>query len=471
MSDDQRISIWHFGRRRRIARWLLSGLLLLSGSATSAEDAETPWPPAGENVVKVIQGKELLRVPESVMAAREKPGAAEFTVAEHPPVVTLAFHSQLGTNAAKRRLWSSWGDICVADDGKAYCGIGDHGNDVGGDARCFVYCWDPQRKVLEQVVDMNRVVPPQEGQPAWSKIHAKIDAGPDGMIYFSCTLNDGNRAKLPTHKWNDGLPGGQLYQFDPKTRRTVAFASLPARRCTATSLLDRQRNVWWCNLEAGEGNALYALDLKTRQPIFQAPDGSLGFNRNFTLARDGSIYFNGTDSLMKWDPKTKQSVTLKAKFENSPGMRCSTGETRDGHIYGVTHSSSQLFRYSIAKDELTMLGPNWLSGSYTAVCELSPDEKYLYFLPGSHGGAFKDGTPIVRYEIASGRRDVLAFLAAATESATDYVPAGTYGIKLSADGKMLYGNFNGHPSDRIRPKTMKPNGFGLCAFAAIQLPD
>src|SRR5437763_996359 len=100
-----------------------------------------------------------------------------------------------------RRLWSSWGDIGVAADGRVYCAIGDHGNDAGGDARCFLYRWDPARKVLEQVADMNVVVPPAAGQPAWSKVHAAIDEGPDGMIYFSCTLNAGGRAGQPQYKW------------------------------------------------------------------------------------------------------------------------------------------------------------------------------------------------------------------------------------------------------------------------------
>jgi len=52
----------------------------------------------------------------------------------------------------------------------------------------------------------------------------------------------------------------------------------------------------------------------------------------------------------------------------------------------------------------------------------------------------------------------------------DYVPGGTYGMKLSADGSTIYVNFNGHPADLIRPANMKPIGFGLTAFAAIHIP-
>ena len=72
--------------------------------------------------------------------------------------------------------------------------------------------------------------------------------------------------------------------------------------------------------------------------------------------------------------------------------------------------------------------------------------------------------------LESGKRKVLAFLAAAFEKEHDYVPAGTYGVKISADGGTLYVNFNGHAGEKTRPKAMKPNGFGLCGFVAIHIP-
>jgi hypothetical protein len=460
--------------------FLRTGLALgasaaLGRASLAQETASYPPPlPNSKNGVVSLRTDAFLEVPESVAKASKQEGAAPFTVAKTAPTVELTYHGNLGENAATRRLWSSWGDICVARDGKVYVAIGDHGNDEGGDARCFLYAWDPQGKALTQVVDMNQHIPPQKGQPAWSKVHAKIDEGADGNIYFCCTLNDGNRAvKLkPGSMWTERLPGGQLYQYDPRARRTTTFADLPRPRCTATSLLDRERNVWWCNLEGGAGNdALWCLDLATKKTVYQGPDGSVGFNRNFALGRDGSVYYNGAaGSLWKFDWAKKQPVRLRATFGDSPGFRSSTRESKDGHIYATNHKLGQLLKYAVAKDELTVLGPAWLLGDYVTVAELSPDERFVYYLPGAHGQARNSGTPVIQYDIAANRRKVLAFLAPYMEKEIDYVPAGTYGMKISADGSTLYVNFNGHPTDKYRPKHIRPTGFGLCSFAVIHIP-
>lgn len=455
---------------------LFAVALLLLSNVVRAEDATLPWPPKlsgfNESYYATISSPDLLTVPDSVREASAKAGATPFEVAKKPPTIELTLHDHLGDKSSARRLWSSWGDICLASDGRVYCAIGDHGKDVEGDARCFIYCWDPKTHKLTQVVDMNKVVPPKAGRPSWSKVHAKVDEGRDGKIYFSCTLNDGNRAKLPTHGWDTELPGGQLYQYDPTTGETKVYASLPPKRCTATSALNRERNIWWCNLEAGEGNALWALDLTTKKPLYQAADGSLGFNRAFAIARDGSIYFNGTDRIQKFTLASGEVETKKATFGDSPGMRCASRETSDGYIYGVMHKSTELFRYSLKDDEMKLLGPVFLAGGYTTVIELSPDEKYLYYLPGAHGRAYQSGTPILRYERATGKQTVLAFLGPACEKAFGYVPGGTYGMKVSADGKTLYVNFNGHmvETDK-RPKHLRTPGFGLTSFAAIHLAD
>ena len=463
------ISRWMQSRSVRAA--FLTLVLIPTSLLAEVSDGWPPVLPGSKNGTATFHTREFLKIPEAVEASRKEEGAAAFVVAKEAPTVDLAFHRDLGAGADRRRLWSSWGDICVAKDGRAYVGIGDHGKDAEGDARCFLYRWDPSSKTLSQIVDMNEVVPHREGQPAWSKVHAKIDEGPDGKIYFSCTLNAGNRAGQPQYHWNEHLPGGQLYQYDPQTGKTSVFASLPPRRCSATSLLDAKRNIWWCNLEAGEGDALFGLNLKTRAVAYQGNDGEVGFNRNFALGQDGAIFFNGAEgNVMKLDPASGTIQETGATFGDSPGMRASARPTKDGVIYGTAHRTNQLFRFEPNAAKLEWLGPTWGTGQYTTVTVLSPDERFLYYLPGSHGQAFKYGTPVVQYEIATGTRKVLAFLAPAFEKHFQYVPGGSYGVKLSADGGTLYVNFNGHAAEGIRPSQMRPIGFGLCSFAAIHVP-
>src|SRR5687768_16948339 len=97
-------------------------LVIIFPCYAAADDAST-WPPkmkvSTERAI-TVRSPRLLDVPEAVQAAAKKEGAAEFVVAKTPPTVELAFHAKLGPEAASRRLWSSWGDICVASDGRVY---------------------------------------------------------------------------------------------------------------------------------------------------------------------------------------------------------------------------------------------------------------------------------------------------------------------------------------------------------------
>lgn len=449
---------------------LVAGLGLIAARGVLAAEENAAWPPslkgADANGTATIKSDLFLKVPDSVQAGVKKEGAAPFVVAKTAPEVDLAYHRELPGPG----FWTSWGDIVVADDGKVYCGIGDHGEDAAGKAHALLYEYDPAKRTLKKVVDINALVPRKAGEPAWSKMHARVTQGADGAIYFSATLNDGNLATQPAYKWSKDLPGGQLYQYDPKTGKAGVFANLPPKRATATAIMDRQRNIWWCNLEAG-GNALFALDLATKKVVFQGPDGSVGLNRNFALANDGAVYFNGKDGeIWKYDPKTHAIAKTGSTFPpKAEGMRASTAESKDGWIYGCTMTPGRLFRYAPAKDKLEMLGPDFLHGEYTVVCALSPDERFVYYLPGAHGSAFQFGTPVIQYEIATGQRKVIAFLREAMEKACEYVPAGTYGVKLSPDGGTLYVNFNGHPAPATGKKTQQ-EGFGLTALAAIHIP-
>ena len=90
------------------------------GLACFCTAANADWPPQLKGAVNgtvTFSSPELLEIPAEVAEAAKQPDAAKFEVAKNPPTVELALHADLGPNAAERRLWSSWGDICTASDG------------------------------------------------------------------------------------------------------------------------------------------------------------------------------------------------------------------------------------------------------------------------------------------------------------------------------------------------------------------
>lgn len=447
------------------------GLSLLAGLSPAE-----PWPPALPGAISgtvTLNTPDFLQIPPDVTAMRDKTNMAPFTMAQTPPVVELAYHGSLPNPATNGTGWSAWGDIAVGRDGTVYCGIGDHGNNRGN-SFCFLYAWDPASNALRQIVDANAISQPRPGETTWSKVHAGIQEGADGMIYAICTLNSGGAAWQ--HTWTDHIPGSPIFRYNPATGRTDLVGSLPAQ-CTATTLMDKRRNVLYIMLEGKfpEACALAAFDLASNTFTYVSPHDAVAQDRNMALATNGCVYFNGKGpALWKFDPAKKEITSTLMSFPGGAAMRSSTAESADGWIYGTTFGgkgvAQSLFRFAPATEQLEMLGPNFLNGDYTTVSVLSTDGRYVYFLPGAHGSSLKIGTPVVQYDVKTRTRKVLAFLQEPVRKRTGYVPCGSYGVKLSADNATLFVNFNGHGDEGVRLPPMKATGFGLTAFAAIHIP-
>ncbi|MEO6053785.1 MAG: hypothetical protein ABIP97_07235 [Chthoniobacterales bacterium] len=584
-----------------------TAILLLSGFAYAADPTPSPqaesWPPplrgANANGTVTLTTDEFLKVPLDLQNLRTSGRAVPFTVAKVAPTVDVALHNNLPNRSANGTGWSAWGDIAVASDGKVYVGTGNHGSNekmpIDGGGYTFLYCWDPATKTLKQVADTNKILGVHPEDPKWSKMHARILEGQDKKIYFTLTLNDGGLSYKT--KWTPHVSGGQLFQYDPQTGETKIVATFPGE-VTPTTLMDTKRNIFYANLEGKTKHsdiALTALDLSTGKLIYESGHDDVISSRNFALARDGKIYFNGRAGYWKYDPDTKTIASMNLQIPVAPGfgkliegsilnlsalvselqspksalttylrsqltpatlalvnaydstqpidsvsskalatalqtdlsvalqspafytedrfpansltpqlqallkqkdkqdtdglnrmllaaalpnliatdmsqwMRSSTPETANGYIYGTTTSGGQLFRYSPSKNEVTILGKNFAEGDYTPVTILSPDEKFLYFVPGGHGPGIDVDTPLVQYNIATGERKVIAFLKTSIAKATNYAPSGTFGAKISADGSTIFINSNGSLEEEANPPKSSP-GFGLTGIEAVHIP-
>lgn len=111
-------------------------------------------------------------------------------------------------------------------------------------------------------------------------------------------------------------------------------------------------------------------------------------------------------------------------------FRAASRPDSKGIPYGMT-ADGRLFSFDPNAEAVTDLGPNFATGDYTAVMALSPDEKYLYYAPGAHGSSAKIGVPVVQYEIATGKRKVLAFLQRPLREQLKYNPGGTTTCRLT----------------------------------------
>jgi len=472
------------------------------------------WPPdlpgANQNGVVKINSDNLLKVPLAVQRILDSTSNAKLSFAKIVPTIELAYHDQLPNAALNRTGWSSWGDICVASDGIVYSGIGNHWKTDRGES--YIYSWDPSTKILKKIADINKLTGAGPEDVRFSKVHAHIIEGRDRKIYFTGTLDDGGKAGSEDmlKKWNAKIAGGKLFQYDPKTGKTIIFADFPPARVTATTKYDAKRNILYCAIEGSpNGFAFGAFDMNTKKWIFQSDPGSIGNDRNLMMDTKGNVYFNGREisahteirlkdqaipdgkndeitsmlpstmppsgkkvtayaTLWKYAPNTNMITPSKTYFK-SAGLRSSTHESKAGYIYGTT-MAGELFRYLPVRDELSILGSNFLvKGEYITVCDLSPDEKYVYYLPGAHGSAGFSGTPVIQYNVATGIQKVLAFLSEPMTKAFNYAPGGTYGVKISKDGSRLYVGLNGSPPDALRPKGLG-RGFGLTSFAVIYIP-
>ncbi|MCA9269941.1 MAG: hypothetical protein KDA41_15780, partial [Planctomycetales bacterium] len=122
--------------------------------------------------------------------------------------------------------------------------------------------------------------------------------------------------------------------------------------------------------------------------------------------------------------------------------RAASGETPQGKIYSVDRDA--LWEFDVATEQAKFLGGTVVATqNYITSLDADPSGRYLYYIPGAHGGSERDGAPVVQYDTRTRRRKVLCFLHPAVQSRTGYVPIGTFGSAVSPTGDKLYVTWNG----------------------------
>jgi hypothetical protein len=391
------------------------------------------YPPRLSNgkTVVTVTGPELIQRPGALLD-----GVA---MAQTPPVVDFAFYPGQDYEG---HPWSNWGDSLFAQ-GKYYSAIGDH---LAPQGNAFVYEFDPDAKLFRLLTDVRKLIDLPDGHYTPGKIHSRLGLGRDGWLYFS-THRGSTRVTTPENHYT----GDWLLRANPSTGQSEIIARGPVpNHCLPNGLLDAERLIFYGGTAPGQGGddegiQFFAYDLANRKMLYSGPDGP---SRAILLAKStGKVYFTpkkGDTPLMRFDPA---SPAAPVEIPGELGLRACTDETRDGKVYTVSfpqrEGGTQLYAFDVRTERVTPLGPAAAgTNQYIASLKADPSGRYLYYVPGAHGGSDKDGSAVVQYDLRTGKKKVLCCLHPVFEQKFGIVLKGTYAVAVDDQGERLFVTWN-----------------------------
>lgn len=466
----------HFVSRRALMTTItcLLSIVLVTGTAAEAQKkkrkrrrrrparVQLDFPP------KLPGGKTIVSdsSPEFLKPLGElKPGV---TVAKTPPQVDFLYFP--GQNY-EGTPWSNWGDGSFAN-GKYYSAIGDHmaigskGDGSHGTGTGFVFEYDPETRKLREVANTTKVLKLPPGHYTPGKIHSRVDMGSDGWLYYA-THRGSKRATIDKYHYK----GDWIFRTHPKTGKTEVVAHGPVpNHAIPNSVLDPDRMIFYGGTAAGVNSdrqdiLFFAYDLKNRKMLYVGPNGPA---RYIIFARStGRVYYvpgNQVGELMCFDPATGGPPRRVKGTEI--GVRAATEETKDGLVYtvatGQRNADAALYVFNTKTETTKKIGTIAAAAqAYVASIDVDPTGRYLYYVPGAHGGGPRDGTPVIQYDVKTGTRKVLAFLHPFYEKKYGLTLKGTYSTALDAKGEKLFITWNVSRGSRA---------WDCCGLTVVHIP-
>ncbi len=432
---------------------LLLAYFPAQAAAQGKKKTEATFPPllAEGKTVAVDRAADFLKKPEGITLAEG------VTIAKTPPTIDfLYFPGQTYPG----KPWSAWGDS-LAVNGKYYAAIGDHLAPTGN---AFVYEYDPQTRKFRQLVDLRQLLRLPEGHYSPGKIHSRLDLGSDGWLYFSTHRGS---TTVTTERYH--YQGDWILRCHPATGKTEILAHGPVpRHCLPTGQLDPRRLIFYAGTTPGVGKEdeghFLAFDVKAKKVLCDVPQGPA---RALILSSStGRVYYlqGKSNTLMRYDPARGGQPT---KIDGTLGLRAASAESPQGIVYTVSQggkdAGATLYSFAVKTEKIAKLGPAEVATqTYITSLDLDPTGRYLYYVPGAHGGSASDGSPVVQYDTQTHTRKILAFLHPYYKTKYGCALAGTYSVALDPRGETLYITWN---ANRTGGRV-----WDCCALTVLHLP-
>lgn len=430
--------------------------------AGSAQPTFPPQLPGGKLVV-TDTSEEFLKPPSTLKN--------DVAIARTAPTVDFLY---LPGQTYPGNPWSNWGDS-LAVNGKYYASIGDHraigrGTDPAlGTGTAFVFEYDPEKKAFRQLIDVSKFLNLPAGHYTPGKIHGRLDLGSDGYLYFSTHRGSTSVTTDANH-----YKGDWIIRCDPSTGKSEVVVQGPVpKHCIPTSVLDPDRLIFYGGTAQGAGADdaggvwFFAYDAKNRKLLYSGPDGP---SRYMIFARStGRVYYvPGKDdmvgTLMRYDP-AKGGAPVK--IEGTIGLRAASQETSQGIVYTVSKGIKQsgqavLYAFDTKTEKVEELGPADVgTANYITSLDVDPTGRYLYYIPGAHGGSERDGSAVVQFDVKTRQRKVIAFLHPFYKEKYGVTPVGTFSSAVDPKGDKLYITWNANRGGRV---------WDCCALTVIHIP-
>jgi len=388
-------------------------------------------------------------------------------IARAVPVVEFQFYPEQNYPG---KPWSNWGDGTFAN-GRYYSAIGDHyaigrGASPHSTGTAFVSEYSPESSSLRTLVDIAKVLKKPSGHYTPGKIHSRIDLGRDGWLYYATHRGSPAAANDQNH-----YRGDWIFRTHPQSGKTevVAEGVIP-KHSIPNSVLDPDRMIFYGGTAAGpdaeqQDIIFFAYDLKRRRLIYSGPNGPA---RYMMLARStGRVYYvPGQDDgrVMRFDPADpQQPVQLNATM----GIRAATTETDGGLIYAVSKGQrtddTAVWVFDTKTEQAKQVGTAAVGvNAYVASIDVGPRGRYVYYVPGAHGGSDRDGSAVVQFDTRTGQKKVIAFLHPYFLQKYGITLKGTYSTAISDAGDKLFVTWNVSRGTRA---------WDCCGLTVIHIPE
>jgi hypothetical protein len=377
------------------------------------------------------------------------------------PEVAMVRYPRPERESGGTNPWSQWGQGLVLRDGRFVSAMGDH---RGADGNSYLFVLDPADGKLTRFADILSQVDHQPGAWGYGKVHAQIVPGPCGEAYVATYW--GSRTDLT---YTDGYDGDLLFRLDPADL-SLQSLGVPVPKHGIPSMASLGKN----GLLYGEATlpvaadparehdqgAFFVYDQRRDRMVFRSDDPEHSEFRNVLLDREGRAYLAGEGGeLLVYEPG---SETLRAHEQRLPGggaLRASTVPARDGTVYGVTENPDRFFALSPDGTVRSLGTPR----GYTASVALADDGSSFFYVPGAHGDAFEQGTPLIAVDTETGEQTIVAELNGLAEEHLGLTLGGSYSVAVADDGRSVYVGLNAG-KERDDP-------WGEVVLAVVTLPS